>query len=124
MAQSTEMNTAAPMPTPATSRLQMEGLASAAVYVACFGWFHLQSGGPLLDSRILAIFLIGLILVPALAALPLLALRRAVVPMLETRPRVAAFMPFTRFALYALQGLVVWIATREAYTAFLGPGPG
>ncbi len=120
MAQSTEMNTAAPLPTPGTFRLQMEGLAAAAVYGACFVWFHLQSGGEIIDTRILATFLVGLIVVPAAAAFPLLVLRRALLPMLEKQSSIAAFMPFTRFALYALQGLVVWVATREAYAWFLG----
>ena len=120
MAQSTEMNTSAPMPSHTSFRLQMEGMVSAMIYALCFSWFHLDSGGELVNTRILTVFLIGLIVVPALSAMPMVLLRRMLLPLLEKQSGVVAFMPFTRFALYALQGIVVWVATREAYAWYFG----
>jgi hypothetical protein len=64
---------------------------------------------------VLAVFLVGLMVVPLVAALPMFMLRRMLVDVLGKRPSVAAFFPFARFALYALQGVMVWVATREAY---------
>ncbi len=123
MAQATEMNVATPMPDGKTFGMQMEGLASAIVCILCFAWIHLASGNALIAVKVLAVFHVGLIVVPLIAALPMYLLRRVLVGMLGRRPRVAAFLPFARFALYALQGLVVWVATREAYALVFAGSP-
>ena len=116
MADTTQLNPDLPMPTTASFRLQMEGLATAAIYVVSFGFFHLASGRPLVTANVMGVFLIGLMVVPLVAAMPTALLRHFVVDMLQrNQPSVAAFLPFARFALYALQGLLVWVATREAY---------
>ena len=120
MAPSIEMKTTAAMPSAKNFRLQLEGMTTAAVYVFSFGWIHLGSGAELITTKALALFLVGLIVVPLIAALPMVLLRRLLVDLLRKQPNVGAFLPFTRFALYALQGVMVWVATSEAYTwAFL-----
>jgi hypothetical protein len=116
MAETTHLNPDTPMPTGASFRLQMEGMATAGVYVGSFGWFHLASGMQLVTANVLTVFLIGLISLPLLAAMPIVLLRHLVIDNLqEKQPKVAAFLPFARFALYALQGVFVWVATREAH---------
>ena len=115
MTQATDMNATTPMPDEKTFGMQMEGMASAVVYILCFGWIHAASGGDLISANVLAVFLVGLMVVPLVAALPMFLLRRMLVNVLGRRPSVAAFLPFARFALYALQGVMVWVATREAY---------
>jgi len=115
MAQATDMNAATPMRDDKTFGMQIEGFASDAVYILCFGWVHLASGHALISANLLAVFLVGLIVVPLVAALPMFMLRRVVVEVLGKQPSVAAFLPFSRFYLYALQGVLVWVATREAY---------
>jgi hypothetical protein len=123
MADTTNLNPDLPMPTPASFRLQMEGLATAGVYVASFGFFHLSSGNTLVNANVLGVFLIGLLVVPLVAAMPAALLRHFVVDLLQQKqPSVAAFLPFARFALYALQGLLVWVATREAYAWVVAQG--
>jgi uncharacterized membrane-anchored protein len=119
MAQATDMNAATPMPDEQTFSMQMEGFASAAVYMLCFGWFHLGSDNALISANLLAVFLVGLIVVPLVAALPMFLLRRVLINVLGKQSSVAAFLPFARFALYALQGVLVWVATREAYMLVL-----
>ncbi len=120
MAQATDMNVTTPMPDAKTFGMQMEGLASAGIYVLCFGWIHFVSGSAVISANALAVFLVGLILVPLVAALPVFLLRRVLLGGLSRQPSVAAFLPFARFALYALQGVLVWVATREAYALVFG----
>jgi hypothetical protein len=115
MAQATDMNAATPMSSEKSFGMQMEGYASAGVYILCFGWIHFASEDALITANVLAVFLVGLMVVPLVAALPMFMLRRMVVGVLGKRASVAAFLPFARFALYALQGVLVWVATREAY---------
>lgn len=123
MADTTHLNPDVPMPTGASFRLQMEGMATAAVYVASFAWFHLGSGAILVSANVLAIFLVGLIVLPLMAAMPIVLLRHLVIDNFHKKqPAVAAFLPFARFALYALQGVFVWVATREAYAWVLKEG--
>ena len=124
MAPSIEMNTTTPMRSAKSFRLQIEGMTTAAVYIFCFGWIHLGSGAEMISTRALSVFLVGLIVIPLIAALPMVLLRRLLVELLQKQPNVAAFLPFARFALYALQGVIVWVATREAYAwAFGGSAP-
>ena len=120
MAHTTDMNTTTPMPTTKSFRLQMEGMATAMLYAVCFGWIHLGSGSELVNTKVLAVFLVGLIVVPLLTALPMLMVRRLLIGGLQKQPSVAAFSPFASFALYALQGILVWVATREAYAWVFG----
>jgi hypothetical protein len=120
MAQIADMNTTAPMRSTRSFLMQLEGIVTAAVYVACFGWIHLGSGRELINANVLMVFLVGLIVIPLLTALPMLLLRRLLVTGLQKQPSVAAFLPFARFALYALQGVLVWVATREAYSWVFG----
>ncbi len=114
MSQATDLNST-PMPSPGTVRLQIEGLATALLYVACFGWFHLGAGTEFVSTKVLAVFFAGLIVIPLVTGLPLAMLRRAITEGIAKPTSVAAFLPFAHFALYALQGILVWVATREAY---------
>jgi hypothetical protein len=120
MAQSIEMNTTTPIPSVKNFRLQLEGMTTAAVYIVCFGWIHLGSGAELISPKVLSLFFVGLIVVPLIATLPMVLLRRGLAALLRKQPHVAAFLPFARFALYALQGILVWVATREAYAWVFG----
>ena len=120
MAEAAEIDTTTEMPDASSFRLQMEGMTTAAVYIFCFGWIHLGSGAELISTRALSVFLVGLIVIPLIAALPMVLLRRLLVELLQKQPNVAAFLPFARFALYALQGVIVWVATREAYVWIFG----
>ena len=115
MAQAAEINTSTEMPSASSFRLQMEGLATAGLYLLCFGWTHLGSSTELVTPRVLAVFFAGLIVVPLITGLPLALLRRSLVGILQKRSRIAAFLPFAQLALYALQGILVWVATHEAY---------
>ena len=103
------------MPDASSFRLQMEGLSTAGLYLLCFGWTHFGSATELMTPKVLAVFFAGLIAVPLLTGLPLALLRRSLVDMLRRQSSIAAFLPFTQLALYALQGILIWIATREAY---------
>ena len=123
MAETTHLNPNTPIPSIGSFRLQMEGLATAAVYVAAFAWFHLASGTPLLTANVLVVFLVGLIFLPLMAAMPMVLVRHIIIDNLQQKqPTIAAVLPFARFALYALQGVFVWVATREAYAWAFGPG--
>jgi hypothetical protein len=115
MAHATEMNSAHPMPSAGSFRAQMEGMVTAALYILFFGWIHLGATTELVSARVLAVFFGGLIVIPLVTGLPLGWLRHLVADGLERRSSIAAFLPFARFALYALQAIVVWVATREAY---------
>ena len=118
MANATEMNTSVPMLGRSQFRLQMEGLATAGLYAFCFGSMHLASNAPLFTTRAAAIFFGGLIAVPLLVGLPLALLRGMLLGLVPGDSSVAAFLPFARFSLYALQAILIWIATREAYAYF------
>lgn len=115
MAHATEMNSATPMPTVGNVHMQLEGMAMAGVYVSSFVWFHRAAGAAFLDTKVLAVFFVGLIVVPLLAALPVFLLRRLVVGTFLSKPGLASFLPFARFSLYALQWIAVWAVTREVH---------
>ncbi len=115
MAQATEFNTTTEMPSTSSFRLQMEGLTTAGLYLFCFGWTHLGATTELVTPKVLAVFFAGLIVIPLLTGLPLALLRRSLVDILQKRSSIAAFLPFAQLALYALQGILVWVATHEAY---------
>jgi hypothetical protein len=115
MAQAAEFNTSTQMPSASSFRLQMEGLATAGLYLVCFGWTHLGSTTEWMTPKVLAVFFAGLIVIPLLTGLPLALVRRLLVGILHKRSRIAAFLPFAQLALYALQGILVWVATHEAY---------
>lgn len=113
MAHATEMNASAPRPD--HFRLQMEGLAIAVLYVVFFFWIHLGSGSERVDTRLLAVFFSGLIVIPLLVGMPLVLLRRVISGALPAHSSAAALLPFARLALYGLMSLFVWVVTREAY---------
>ncbi len=115
MAQAAEFNTTTEMPSASSFRLQMEGLTTAGLYLFCFGWTHLGATTELVTPKVLAVFFAGLIVIPLLTGLPLALLRRSLVDILQKRSSIAAFLPFAQLALYALQGILVWVATHEAY---------
>ena len=122
MAQATEMNSASPLPSSRSFRSQMEGLTTAVLYALCFAWIHLGSRTELLSAKVLAVFFLGLIVIPLMTCLPLAFLRRGIFGTLQRQASIAAFLPFATFALYALQGIVVWVVTREAH-AWIFPAP-
>ena len=116
MAHATELNTSTPMPSASSFRAKMEGMMTAALYAVFFLWIHLGSmTTELISARVLAVFFGGLIVVPLVTGLPLAWLRRLIHDALQKQSSVAAFLPFAQFALYALQGVAVWVVTREAY---------
>jgi hypothetical protein len=116
MAQATEMNTTPPVPSAGNVRLQLEGMLVAALYVLFFAWIHLGAATEFLSAKVLAVFFGGLIVIPLVTGLPLVWLRRIGIDGVEKRSSsIAAFLPFARLALYALQVVVVWVVTREAY---------
>ena len=120
MSQTTEMNTTTP--TAGNFRMQMEGLATAILYAAYFVMVHLGANLDVDMTTLLAVFFVGLILVPLLVALPLTLLRGAVTNELSDQANLSAFLPFASLALYALQAIALWVITREAYHwAFAGP---
>ena len=122
MAQAADFKTTTEVPSAGSFRLQMEGLSTAGLYLLCFGWTHLGSATELVTPKILAVFFAGLIVVPLLTGLPLALLRRSLGELLQKRSSIAAFLPFAQLALYALQGILVWVATHEAYLwIFAGP---
>ena len=114
MAGATELN--GPTATGSTFRAQMDGLATALIYVLCFGYMHLGSGVEFLNTTVLAVFFAGLIIVPLLVCLPVVPVRRALSMALEQQSGIAAFVPLAGMALYALQAILIWVITREAYT--------
>jgi hypothetical protein len=109
------MNSSTPMPDRRSVAMQMEGLVIAGLYVLSFVWVHLGSRTEFLSVRVLVVFFAGLILVPIVTGLPIVFVRRLVMNVLRAQPHVAAFTTFANLALYALQGLLVWVVTREAY---------
>jgi hypothetical protein len=115
MAQATDMNSATPMPDRSRVGMQVEGLAIAGLYALSFVWIHLGSQTEFLSIRVLVAFFAGLILVPIVTGLPIMFVRRAMMGVLRSQQNVAAFATFANVALYALQGLLVWVVTREAY---------
>jgi hypothetical protein len=115
MAQATDLNTTTPMADRSHFGMQMEGLAIAGLYALFFGWMHLRSGVEFVSVRVLATFFAGLIVVPLVTGLPVVYLRRAMLKMIRQQPSVAAFATFAHTALYALQGLLVFVVTREGY---------
>jgi len=123
MAQATDLNTMTPLPDASGFRMQMEGLSIAVLYVACFGWVHLGAPVEFMSVRVLAVFLSGLIVIPLLTGLPIVFLRRMMMGAIKTKSSVSAFAPFARFALYGLQALLIWVATREAYTWIFTESP-
>ena len=115
MAHATDMNTSTPMPDRKHVAMQLEGLVIAALYVFSFVWVHLGSQTEFLSIRILVAFFAGLILVPIVTGVPIVFVRRLMLNVLRSQQNVAAFTTFANVALYALQGLLVWVVTREAY---------
>lgn len=102
--------------------MQMEGMATAVLYTVFFALVHLGAHFDVGMTKLLAVFFAGLLFVPLLVALPLTLLRGALAQGLARQENLASFLPFARFALYALQGLALWVITREAYHwAFAGP---
>jgi len=124
----TEMNESTPMPDKGHFGLQMEGLATAVLYLVCFGYSHLAATGAgstqaFMDTKVLAIMLGGLIAIPVVTALPMVGLRRILATVLPPDSAVGATLPFAQFALYGLQCLLVWVVTREAYAWIFAPAP-
>lgn len=113
MAGATELNGSTA--TGSTFRAQMDGLATALIYVFCFGYTHLGSGVEFVSTTVLAVFFAGLIIVPLLVCLPVVPVRRALSKALDHKSGIAAFVPLAGFALYALQAILIWVITREAY---------
>ena len=115
MAQAADLNTSTPMSGRRQFAMQMEGLTIAGLYVLCFGWMHLNGGVEFLSVRVLATFFAGLVAVPLLTGLPVVFVRRMLMNAIRSQPSVAAFATFAHLALYALQSLLVFVVTREAY---------
>lgn len=115
MAQATELNTSVPMPSKALVQLKMQGLLCASVYAASFGVAHSKAALAFFDTKNIAIFLLGLVLVPLLVGYPLALLRRMMGREEGVESDAIAFLPYIYFASYGLASILVWIATREAH---------
>jgi hypothetical protein len=115
MAQATDLNTSTPMADRSQLAMQMEGLTIATLYVLCFGWLHLHSGVEFLSVRVFVSFFAGLIAVPLVTGFPIVFIRRTMMNAIRSQPSIAAFATFAHLALYALQGILVWVVTREGY---------
>jgi hypothetical protein len=115
MAQATDLNTSTPMADRSQFAMQIEGLTIAGLYVFCFGWLHLNSGVEFVSVRVLVSFLVGLIAVPLVTGFPIVFVRRTMMNVIRSQPNIAAFATFSHVALYALQGVLVWVVTREGY---------
>jgi hypothetical protein len=117
------MSEAAQTPAPAPARdprpLQLEGLGIAGFYALSFLWVHLTSGLPLLGIPVVVCFLVGLVAVPVVVGLPVVLLRRALVPGEAPGP-LAAIAPLAPFACYGLQMVLVYLATSHAYRFAMG----
>jgi hypothetical protein len=104
----------------------MEGLATAVLYAFCFVWIHVGSQTTqteFLSAKVLAVFFVGLIVIPLLTCLPLAFVRQGIFGTLQRQASIAAFLPFATLALYALQAIVVWVVTREAYAWIFSAAP-
>lgn len=115
MSQATELNTSTPMPSAGDFQFKMQGMLCAAIYTGSFVIAHSAARLPFLDTMTAAVFLAGLVVIPAIIGLPLAALRRMLAGQAEGESSVAAFLPFAQFALYGLAALLIWLATREAH---------
>ena len=116
----TEMNETTPMPEGRSVGLQMEGLFAAVVYGASFFAAHSAraAGDPtvaMVSLGVIAVFLVGLLVVPTLILVPFVALRRALRGASESGSAVASAMPLAGLVFFLLQALLVWWATREAH---------
>lgn len=115
MAHATELNTSPAVVDRGHFGMQMEGVMLAGLFAVCFVWMHLSSGAELTSVRILVTFFSGLIVVPLLTGLPIVFVRRMMMDLIRSQPTVKAFATFSHLGLYALQGVLVWVVTREGY---------
>ena len=116
----TDMNETTPMPDRKSFTLQMEGLFGAAVYGASFLVAHSARAAsdptaPLLTIGVVAVFLVGLLVVPTAILVPFVALRRTIGQAARSGSAIAAAMPLAGIVFFLLQVLLVWWATGEAY---------
>lgn len=116
----TDMNETTPMPDRRRFGLQMEGLFGAAVYGASFLVAHSARAAAdpmatLTSIGVVAVFLVGLLVVPTAILVPFVALRRAIGSAAQSGSSVAAAMPLAGIVFFLLQALLVWWATGEAY---------
>jgi hypothetical protein len=123
MSHAADLSSTDPTPSRQTFRAQMEGLAMTLLYAVAFVWMHLASGRPTIDPIVLGAFFAGLFAIPLLVAMPLVMLRRLLFDTLRRHAGVAAFLPLAGFAFYGLQMVLVWVATREAYSWVMTRGP-
>ena len=115
MASATEMNTTTPDVTPGNFRMGMQGLLTAILYSVSFMSAHLAQGWPIFQAIPLAVFLAGLIIVPLAIGYPLALVANHMGAQAGSESSAAAFLPFMRFAIYGLAGILIWVATQEAH---------
>lgn len=120
MAGATDLSTTSPLPSNSQFNLKMQGVLAAGVYALSFGVSHTQAGLPLLETKPMAVFLAGLILVPLVVGYPLALVKQTMARSSRSESGAAAFVPFAQVALYGLAALLVWVATREAHGFFFG----
>lgn len=115
MASATDMTSTTPDVSPKNFRMGMQGLLAAAIYTASFASTHLAAGWPILEATPLAVYLVGLVLVPLAIGYPLALVAGWLRGSGGGESSAAAFLPFLQFAIYGLTGILIWVATREAH---------
>ena len=123
----TDMTESTPMPDRKSMALQMEGLFGAVVYGASFFVAHsahaaTNPGANFMSIGVIAVFLVGLLVVPTAILLPFVAIRRAVGSAAQSGSSIAAAMPLAGLVFFLLQALLVWWATGEAHRWTVGAG--